>query len=148
MKKLASVSLALAISLGTVSPVAALDMGSMASAATSAFSSNPLVGSLVSSLGVSPTQALGGVSAIMGKIREAVGNETFNQLVGKVPGLSSIMNNAAANSLNTSGGSLADQFKSLGMDPDMVDKFTPIVEKYLGEYVSPDTLSMVTKALM
>lgn len=149
MKKITSVSLALALSLAVVSPVAAFNMGSITSTAGSvagsALSDNALISSLTG-LGVSPTQALGGTAAIMNKVKESVGSEAFEQIVSKVPGLDSVLDNAAATT-KTSGGSLTDQFKSLGMNSDMVQKFTPIVENYLGKYISADNLALVKKAL-
>jgi hypothetical protein len=151
MKKLVKLSLAASIALGSISPALAFNLGSatnMAGAvAGSALGENSLVTNLMSSLDVTPTQAAGGTAAIMDKAKGSMDSSSYSSLLSKVPGLSGIMDSPAASAVGGSG-SLASQFSSLGMDAGMVQKFMPVIQNYLGEYVSPELVSAFASAVL
>ena len=100
--------------------------------------SQGLLDLISSQLDVSPTQAAGGVGALMGLANYSLPTEYSQQLNSLLPGLKS--SSAGGNSLSSSLlGSVKDMdsvktaFSALGMDPSMVDQFVPLIESYLGD---------------
>lgn len=104
---------------------------------------------LVSSqLDVTPTQAAGGVGALMGYASNALPNEYSQQLNSLLPGLD--------NSSDSSGltgallGSVKDMssvntaFSALGMDSTMVEQFIPLIEGYLGDNGGSDIVGALS----
>jgi hypothetical protein len=101
----------------------------------SALMSNPLVKTLTSSLGVTPTQAIGGSAALINDAKANMSPTDFKALTKQVPAAGQFLSAAPAGMLNT--GSLSSQFASLGLKPDMVDKFSPMVLDYLQSGATP-----------
>jgi hypothetical protein len=103
-----------------------------------------LVGDLTKQLKVTPEQATGGAGSIFNLAKSKLKPEEFSKVAAAVPGMDSFLNaapkadavsSAAASAVpgKASGlASLAGQFKSLGLSPDMVTKFAPILEKFVG----------------
>lgn len=153
MKKTLS-AVAIAAALSTSFNVQAFDLGGLFGAeeetsSTANNATNTAAGSqtnmlsqglldLVSSqLDVTPTQAAGGVGALMGYASNALPSEYSQQLNSLLPGLES---SGGGNSLTSSLlGSVKDMdsvktaFSALGMDSSMVDQFIPLIEGYLGD---------------
>lgn len=144
------------LTLSLVASLEAFDMGSMLKSAapvvagsvaqTPSVQNNSLVNSLSSSLGVTPTQAIGGTAVLLNSAKGKMEPSQYTELMNKTPGLGDILSSGAASSLlgNTSVG---DQFKILGMDPALVKQFSPIILEYAKGYVSPSVASALLGAL-
>ena len=110
--------------------------------ANSSVGSNPLVKNLTSSLGVTPTQAIGGSAALFGEAKKDMKPADFKSLTSSMPSISSLMAAAPAST-----GTLTSQFAKLGMKPDMVNKFTPFVLDYVKSGTTPAMAQLVQAAL-
>ena len=133
-------------------PASALDMG--------------LVSTLVNKLGVTEAQAQGGCGAIFKTAESRMSKDDYKQLVDEVPEVDSLqkyapetksgsnMLSSAASALGGKTGAslggaadLLSSFKSLGMDKDMLGKFTPIIYDYVKKKGSEMAMSLLQKAL-
>ncbi|WP_169307119.1 DUF2780 domain-containing protein [Ferrimonas sediminicola] len=111
-----------------------------------------LVGQLVSQLGVTQTQAQGGVGALLASAQPHLASETQAQLAQVIPAMETLMGqggrllaeseeaNGTAGLLGTvmgqSGGALmglSDAFASLGLSPQMVASFSRILLDYVNQ---------------
>ena len=108
-----------------------------------------LTNTLVKQLGVSQQQALGGAGAIFQTAKESMTQEEFASLSQSTPGMSDMLNAApvASDSLSDLTGlsammgdtdgtlgnmaSLASSFQQLGLSPEMVGQFVPVVTNYV-----------------
>jgi hypothetical protein len=91
---------------------------------------NPLIGSLTSGLGVSPEQAVGGTGAMMGLAQSKLTPSQFEAVGNAIPGLGEITKAAGpilGNVPLSSLGDVQNVFSKLGMSPDMVTKFAPVI---------------------
>jgi hypothetical protein len=119
-----------------------------------------LIGSLVDTLGVSEEQATGGSGAVF---KEAKGNMSpgdYSQLLNAVPGIDSLISAApqagglagqASSLLGGSAGSmtgLADSFSKLGLAPDMVNQFVPVILDYVQSEGGQQAMTLLKNALM
>ncbi len=110
-------------------------------------SANPdLVGSLVSKLGVTPTQAEGGAGALLGLAKGKLKVDDFTKVATAMPGTDKLIASAPVADAPKSGGALgaaagalgsqaglaglAPVFSKLGLKGDMVAKFAPVVVDY------------------
>jgi hypothetical protein len=99
-----------------------------------------LVEELSSQLGVSSEQAAGGTAALFSMAQSQLSGEQFGGITDKVSGLSGLLGSGE------SGGGMAasllknvnslegaqNAFSALGMSPDMVGRFAPVVLQFLG----------------
>jgi Protein of unknown function VcgC/VcgE (DUF2780) len=113
----------------------------------SGITSNPLIGALTSGLGVSPEQAVGGTGAMMGYAQNKLSPDQFSAIGSAVPGLGDItkaagplLGGSALNSLGDVGGA----FSKLGLSPDMVSKFAPIIGEAISKGAGPQIGSLFT----
>lgn len=97
--------------------------------------SNPLIKNLTTTLGVTPTQAVGGSAALINNAKTNMKPADFTTLTKQVPQAGTLLNAAPAGLLGT--GTLGTQFSALGMDPSMVNKFSPLVLQYLQNGATP-----------
>lgn len=144
--------IALSFSLSLITPNAfAFDFGSLlqqaapitdAVVASTPVGANPLVKNLTSSLGVTPTQAIGGSAALFGEAKKDMKPADFQSLTSSMPAIGSLMSAAPA-----SKAPVADQFSKLGMKPDMVTKFTPFLLDYVTKGTTPGMAQLVQAAL-
>jgi len=124
-------------------------------AATSAAPTSETAGLLqaVTGLGVTPQQAVGGTSAMLGLAKNQLSSTDYSQLAKEVPGIDKLSggggNLAALSGLLGSSGKSAglenalgnvkdtndlnNAFGALGMDSGMVGQFAPVLLKYLGD---------------
>ncbi len=124
-KTLATVAVALLISLvfGAFSSVSA--------------DATELVNLLTQELGVTKEQAKGGAGAIFNTAKEKLSAEDFSKVENAVPGMDDLLQAApkadGLSSLLGGGemGSLASSFSKLGLSPDMIGQFTPVVLDYV-----------------
>ncbi len=143
-------AIAFSLSLITTSTFA-FDFGGMlqqaapltdAVVANTSVGSNPLVKNLTTSLGVTPTQAIGGSAALFGEAKKDMKPSDFKSLTSSMPAISSLMSAAPASTTP-----LTAQFMKLGMKPEMVSKFTPFVLDYVTKGTTPGMAQLVQAAL-
>jgi hypothetical protein len=136
-----------------------------------------LVDMLTQQLGVTTEQAEGGAGAIFGKAKDNMSSEEFDQVTEAIPEATSLLEKApqaesekegvadsiggavsgltggetkignTATSIGQMGG-LADAFKSLGMDSDMVGQFVPVVLDYAKEKGGEAVMGLLQSSLM
>ncbi len=130
----------------TLSSAHAFDFGSVVQSLTPAaqsaapvldesLTSNPLIKNLTTSLGVTPTQAVGGTAAIINNAKTNMKPADFTSLTKQVPQAGTLLGAAPAGLLGM--GNLTSQFSFLGMDASMITKFTPLVLEYLQSGATP-----------
>ena len=119
-----------------------------------------LIGSLVDKLGVSEEQATGGAGAIFKEGKNNMSSDDYSQLLNAVPGIDSLISAApqagglggkASSLLGGSAGSmagLADSFSKLGLSPEMVNQFVPIVLDFVQSEGGQQTMTLLQNALM
>jgi hypothetical protein len=143
--------------LGTSKDKSAQSTGTGTIAQLADIASSPsvtgLLGSLTSSLGVSEDQAQGGVASLMNYAKSNMSSTEFSSLTEQLPGTEGILSALPQLSSNLGGGSgglgglmnkaaeygeqlggaalLAQQFESLGLDPNMVMGFVKQISAYL-----------------
>jgi len=105
--------------------------------------SGDLIGMLTSQLGVTDTQASGGVGSILSYAQKELPSNDYTTLASAIPNASSLLSmapktNNALGALSSLGGSsssgmaaLASQFSSLGLNSSMVSQFVPVILDYL-----------------
>lgn len=113
-------------------------------AADASLSSNPLIKNLTSTLGVTPTQAVGGTAALINNAKSNMNPTDFTTLTKQVPQAGTLLNAAPAGLLGL--GNLNSQFSFLGMDASMIGKFSPIVLQYLQDGATPSMDKILTAA--
>ena len=114
-------------------------------AAQSETPSPELVSMLTKELNVSPEQATGGAGALFGLAKSRLKPEEFSKVSDAVPGMDGFLKAApkqgGASPLGSlssalpggSGGlaSVTEAFGSLGLSPDMVSKFIPLITQFV-----------------
>jgi hypothetical protein len=132
----------------------------------SAFASEGLVSLLTSQLGVTDTQAEGGAGALFRAAKANMKADDFTELSAKVPEASSLIDKApvvsdkkqgmlagAASLMGDTGEKInaateiVESFKQLGLDSDMVEKFTPVVLDYVKEKAGEASMQLLQSAL-
>lgn len=129
--------------------------------------SGGLLSALTSQLGVTNTQAEGGMGSLMQLAKSSLSTDEFGELSGSVPNMSTLL--AAAPSL-ASGGStggvtdllsnagglassigtiatLTKQFEALGLSSDMISKFASIATSYFSSNANSSAGSLLQKGL-
>lgn len=154
-------TIALCALLGVVSiPVQATDLDSLLGSAekqatsllggmSSETASNPLTALLSSDLAVSDKQAAGGAGAMLAMAYQTLGENQSSELLKLVPGMDSLASmipgNLGSNLSNME--SVGNVFNVLGMDAGMVQKFAPVILKYLtGQGASQSLISDLASA--
>jgi len=119
-----------------------------------------LIGSLVDTLGVSKEQATGGAGAVFKEAKNNMSSGDYSQLLNAVPGIDSLISAApqagglagkASSLLGGSAGSmtgLADSFSKLGLSPDMVNQFVPVILDFVQSEGGQQTMTLLKNALM
>lgn len=120
-----------------------------------------LVGQLSKELSITPAQATGGAGALFGVAKSRLSPADFSKVAAAVPGMGNFLKAAPAPD-NTSGlssltGSLpgglgglastAGSFQKLGLSPDMVGKFVPILTKFVEGKGGASAASLLSGAL-
>lgn len=109
-----------------------------------------LTKALVSKLGVTEAQATGGVGAMMQSAKEKLSGADWEKVSESVPGVDRYLKSAqemlGGKKLSEIGG-VKGAFKKLGMAPDMVAKFKPVVLDYAGQHGGDSVKSMLAKVL-
>jgi hypothetical protein len=121
-----------------------------------------LIGSLVDQLGVSNKQATGGAGAVFKEAKNNMNPGDYSQLLKAVPGIDSLISSApevgglagtASSLLGSSGGSatgmanLTDSFSKLGLGPDMVNQFVPVILDFVQSEGGQQAMTLLKSAL-
>jgi hypothetical protein len=131
-----------------------------------------LVGQLTKQLNITPEQATGGAGAIFGYTKDKMSPADFSKVSSAVPGMDGFLKaapaagstSAASSAAGAAGAipgaptsmasgagggmaSLAGSFQKLGLSPDMVSKFAPVMEKYIGAKGGSGVASLFAGAL-
>jgi hypothetical protein len=140
--------------------VVILAMGIFSLAGQVSADTSKLIGSLVDKLGVSEEQATGGAGAVFKEGKNNMSSGDYSQLLNAVPGIDSLISAApqagglggkASSLLGGSAGSmtgLADSFNKLGLSPEMVNQFVPIVLDFVQSEGGQQTMTLLKNALM
>jgi len=129
---------------------------------TKAASASPaLVGQLTKQLSITPAQATGGAGALFGLAKSRLAPADFGKVSAAVPGMDSLLQ-AAPSTGGMSGltslvgsapagvgglAATAESFQKLGLSPDMVGKFVPILTKYVEGTGGSGVASLLSGAL-
>jgi hypothetical protein len=109
-----------------------------------------LTGLLTKQLGVSEGQATGGAGSMLQLAQEKLASGEFDMIAKAIPGTQKYLDTAKQ---LLGGGKVGDMsgvqsaFSKLGMKPDMVDKFKPVVTNYAGQVGGPEVKSLLEGAL-
>ena len=140
--------------------IVVLAMGIFSIAGPVSADTSKLIGSLVDTLGVSKEQATGGAGAVFKEGKNNMSSGDYSQLLNAVPGIDSLISAApqagglagkASSLLGGSAGSmtgLADSFSKLGLAPDMVNQFVPIVMDFVQSEGGQQAMTILKNALM
>ena len=104
---------------------------------------------LAKNLGVTETQATGGVGAMLQQATEKLSAAEFDTVRKSVPGIEQYLQasqQALGGAKVSDMGGLQGAFKKLGLKPEMVAQFKPYVLDYVGKY-SPSARSTLAAAL-
>ena len=135
----------------------ALAQNSASRQATSAGSE--LVDQLTKTFSITPAQASGGAGALFGLAKSRLSPADFGKVAGSVPGINGLIKSAPAASaakgvagisgLGNLGGlaSVAGSFQKLGLSPDMVGKFVPVLTKFVESKGGAGVASLLAGAL-
>ena len=132
------------IVLGMVLPLLASAVPAFAQTPAAKSVSPELVGQLTKELKITPEQATGGAGSLFNLAKSRLTAEDFAKVSAAVPGMDGLMKAAPRqeNSMLSSAASaipgkssglasVAGQFKSLGLSPDMAAKFVPVITKFV-----------------
>lgn len=118
-----------------------------------------LVGQLTKGLSITPEQATGGAGALFGLAKSRLSADDFSKIAAVVPGMSGFLKAAPAsdNALGLSGlgsmgglgglASAAGGFQKLGLSPDMISKFVPIMTSFVQSKGGANVASLLSGAL-
>ncbi|HZF14551.1 MAG TPA: DUF2780 domain-containing protein [Steroidobacteraceae bacterium] len=113
--------------------------------------SDPLVGSLKSKLGVTDSQAKGGVGSLLTLAQEHLNKGDFDKIATLLPGTQKYLD--AAKSLGAVKGPVKDAaglnsaYSRLGIKPETAAKFTPMVLDAVGKVGGDSARSLLAGAL-
>ena len=113
--------------------------------------SGSMAGLLQGQLGLTEDQAQGSIGSLLSLASEKLNSGEFDQLAGMIPGADKSMD--AAKRLGAVTGpleSLADLNQSLaalGISPETIEKFVPMVTDYLGKLGGKDAMGLLQKVL-
>lgn len=120
-----------------------------------------LVSELTKGLSITPQQATGGAGTLFGVAKSRLSPADFSKIAAVVPGMGSFLKAAPSTSGGTGlsgltsalpgnvGGlaSAATAFQKLGLSPDMVQKFVPILTNFLQAKGGSSVSSLLSGAL-
>ncbi|MBY6187746.1 DUF2780 domain-containing protein [Marinobacter hydrocarbonoclasticus] len=115
-----------------------------------------LVETLVSELGITEDQAIGGAGALMSYAKQDLAEADWAQLAGLVPEASSLAEEGEMGGVAASLGSVLgesdlgmapvlEQLNALGLDAATISKFTPVVLDYLKQQGGDDLIGTLTQ---
>lgn len=105
----------------------------------------------MSSLGISPEQAIGGVGALLNLTKGKLDPADFLKVSNSIPYANTLMKTAKDMGVPTNISDLAGlnkAFKGLDMDPSMVAKMVPELTKFAGKKGGDDVVNLLSGVLM
>lgn len=140
-----------------LSKAAAMLPGNSASSTATASASKAVGGTdltslLTSQLGITDKQAAGGAGSMLKYAQDALKPNDFSKVADSIPGIDSLLGAApsVSSALGALGGdslggmaALASQFSSLGLNADMIQKFTPIILDYVKGTGGSDVMGLL-----
>ncbi|MFT5719763.1 MAG: hypothetical protein ACI9W6_000051 [Motiliproteus sp.] len=122
---------------------------------------NELVQQLVTAVGVNEEQAQGGAGLLLNLVKEKLSANDFSKVAESIPGIESLLDAAPQEGNGLLGsiismipglasgglGGLAAGFSKLGLDPEMIVKFVPLVIGFIQNQGGDATADLVKKAL-
>jgi len=112
---------------------------------TKSTTSNALVGMLSSQLGITDSQAAGGVGSILSYAGSELSSTDYSKLADAIPESDSLREKAPkSNSMLSGVMGLASQFSSLGLDSSMISKFIPVIMNYFKGNNSTDAIGVLS----
>jgi hypothetical protein len=145
--------------MGCIFALAVPPVLAQASALAQAKTPSPeLVGMLTKNLNVTPKQATGGAGALFNLAKSRLKPDQFSQVAAAVPGMDGLLKAApSAGGLSALGGALpgaagglapaAAAFQKLGLSPDMVAKFVPLLTQFVGSKGGANVASLLAGVL-
>ncbi|WP_339616033.1 DUF2780 domain-containing protein [uncultured Gilvimarinus sp.] len=127
-----------------------LDLKSLSDAVSntqnSANQASGLMSSLTDQLGISQTQAAGGTSALMALASNALSNDNAAMLKDIIPAGSGTGGGLASSLMGsiTNMDGVASAFSKLGLDPAMINQFTPILMDYVSKNGGSELLGQLS----
>ena len=117
-----------------------------------------LIGKLTKQLSITPEQAVGGAGSLFNLAKGKLTPDDFSKVAAAVPGMDGLLKAApssgAASGLGAlipggAGGlaSVAGSFQKLGLSPDMVGKFVPVLTQHVQSTGGADVASLLAGAL-
>ena len=124
-----------------------------------------LVGQLSKQLSVTPAQATGGAGTLFKLAKSRLSAPDFSKISAVVPGMSGLLKAAPSTSSSTAGlpglsglssalpgsaggiASAASSFQKLGMSPEMVGKFVPVLTQFVQAKGGSGVASLLSGAL-
>jgi hypothetical protein len=117
-----------------------------------------LVGMLTKDLNVTPKQATGGAGALFNVAKSRLKPDQFSQIAAAVPGMDGLLKAApSTGGLTGMTGGLpgaaaglapaAAAFQKLGLSPEMVGKFVPVLTQFVGAKGGSNVASLLAGAL-
>ena len=128
-------------------------------------SSPELIGQLTKQLSITPAQATGGAGALFGLAKSRLSAPDFGKIATVVPGMKGLLqaapnvggSNTGIPGLSSLSGALpsgvtglagtAQSFQKLGLSPDMVGKFVPIITQFVQSKGGAHVASLLSGAL-
>ncbi len=109
-----------------------------------------LPGLLQSQLGLSEDQAAGGLGSMLSLANEKLSASEYDKLAGMIPGAEQYLETAkslgALSEPLKNMSDLTNALSSLGISPDVISKFVPMVTGYLGKSGGAEVQNLLTKA--
>jgi len=133
IRNLAALMLLLAVTL--LSGCESMQSAMGGSGAGSSGGASALTGLLTQQLGVTENQANGGIGAMLKLAQEKLAKGDFDQVAKAVPGADKYLGTAKQLLGGKNVGDMAglqSAFSKLGMSPDMIGKFSPLVTQFVG----------------
>jgi len=120
-----------------------------------------LVQTLVSQLGVSEEQASGGAGMLLKIAKDRLGQQDFSKVAGAVPNAEGMIASAPTEggggmmgmlgkAMGSQGGDMAaliGGFSKLGLSPDMIQKFIPVIMGFVQQKGGPEAAEALQKAV-
>ncbi|KJF83645.1 hypothetical protein C0W92_20505 [Photobacterium angustum] len=119
----------------SLSDVASAFGGEKSDQVATQIAENPLTKALVSDLGVKPEQAAGGAGALLAMATSELTGPQGKELTQLIPGAEKLTDSLplGLGQLLGSKENIDKVFSLLGMKPEMVNQFVPVVTQFLGE---------------
>jgi hypothetical protein len=124
-----------------------------------------MISAITQNLGVSSTQAEGGLGSIMSYVKDNVSSDKFSQLSTTLPGIDQVLNAVPAISNDESGmagllskaaeyndtlkglNDMKKQFEALGLSPEMITGFIEQAQAYLNTPQGQEARKVLTDSL-